>query len=61
MGLGAHYASQRQRTGEAFEQKHAIARWVASVIRHGEADSTVGTLAHGLCGFEILSVTTVKA
>ena len=36
MALGAHpEASLRQRTGEAFEQKHAIARWAASVIRPG--------------------------
>lgn len=36
MALGAHpEASLRQRTVEAFEQKHAIARWAASVIRPG--------------------------
>ena len=56
MALGAHpEASLRQRTGEAFEQKHAIARWAASVIRPGEnilldAGSTVGALAHELRG-----------
>ncbi|MET3919955.1 DeoR/GlpR family transcriptional regulator of sugar metabolism [Arthrobacter sp. UYEF20] len=36
MALGAHpEASLRQHkhTGEAFEQKHAIARWAASMIR----------------------------
>jgi DeoR/GlpR family transcriptional regulator of sugar metabolism len=64
MALGAHpEASLRQLTGEAFEQKHAIARWAAAVIRPGEnilldAGSTVGTLAHELRGFEKLSVTT---
>ncbi|MGF9648738.1 DeoR/GlpR family DNA-binding transcription regulator [Pseudarthrobacter oxydans] len=64
MALGAHpEASLRQRTGEAFEQKHAIARWAASVIRTGEnilldAGSTAGALAHELRGFEKLSVTT---
>ena len=64
MALGAHpEASLRQRTGEAFEQKHAIARWAASVIRPGEnilldAGSTVGALAHELRGFDKLSVTT---
>ncbi|GAA1253727.1 hypothetical protein GCM10009589_00770 [Arthrobacter pascens] len=65
MALGAHHpeASLRQRTGEAFEQKHAIARWAASVIQPGEsilldAGSTVGALAHELRGFEKLSVTT---
>jgi len=48
MALGVHpEASLRQRTGEAFEQKHTIARWAASVIRPGEnilldAGSTVG-------------------
>jgi len=63
MALGAHpEASLRQRTGEAFEQKHAIARWAAAVIRPGEnilleAGSTVGALAHELRGFEKLSVT----
>jgi DeoR/GlpR family transcriptional regulator of sugar metabolism len=55
MALGAHpEASLRQRTGEAFEQKHAIARWAASVIRPGEnilldAGSTVGAPAHRSC------------
>lgn len=55
MDPGAHpEASLRQRTSEAFEQKHAIARWAASVIRPGEnilldASSTVGALAHD-CG-----------
>ena len=64
MALGAHpEASLRQRTGEAFEQKHAIAKWAAAVIRPGEnilldAGSTVGALAHELRGFEKLSVTT---
>jgi hypothetical protein len=48
MAMGAHpEASLRQRTGEAFEQKHAIARWAASVIVPGEnilldAGSTAG-------------------
>jgi DeoR/GlpR family transcriptional regulator of sugar metabolism len=64
MALGAHpEASLRHRTGEALEQKHAIARWAAAVIRPGEnilldAGSTVGALAHELRGFEKLSVTT---
>lgn len=50
MALGAHSeASLRQRTGKAFEQKPAIARWAAGVIRPGEntlhdADSTAGAL-----------------
>ncbi|MET3706416.1 DeoR/GlpR family transcriptional regulator of sugar metabolism [Arthrobacter sp. UYEF6] len=53
----------RQRTGEAFEQKQAIARRAASVIRPGEhilldAGSAVGALAHELRGFDRLSVTT---
>jgi DeoR/GlpR family transcriptional regulator of sugar metabolism len=57
MAMGAHpEASLRQRTGEAFEQKHAIARWAAAVIVPGEsilldAGSTVGALAHELRGF----------
>jgi DeoR/GlpR family transcriptional regulator of sugar metabolism len=64
IALGAHpEASLRQRTGEAFEQKHAIARWAASVIVPGEnilldAGSTVGALAHELRSFENLTVTT---
>jgi DeoR/GlpR family transcriptional regulator of sugar metabolism len=64
MALGAHpEASLRQRTGEAFEQKHAIARWAASVVQPGEnilldAGSTAGALAHELRGFGPLSVTT---
>ncbi|MFF1883437.1 DeoR/GlpR family DNA-binding transcription regulator [Pseudarthrobacter sp. NPDC058196] len=64
MTLGAHpEASLRQRTGEAFEQKHAIARWAASVVPPGEnillgPGSTVGALAHELRGFGQLAVTT---
>jgi DeoR/GlpR family transcriptional regulator of sugar metabolism len=64
MPLSAHpEASLRQRTREALEQMHAIARWAASVIRLGEnilldAGSTVGALAHELRSFEKLSVTT---
>ncbi len=60
MAMGAHpEASLRQRTGEAFEQKHAIARWAAAVILPGEnilldAGSTVGALAHELRGFDRL-------
>lgn len=54
MALVAHpEASLRQRTGEAFEAKRAIARWAAGQIRTGEtvlldAGSTVGALAHEL-------------
>jgi DeoR/GlpR family transcriptional regulator of sugar metabolism len=65
MALGAHpEASLRQRTGEAFEQKHAIARWAASVIRPWEnilldaGSRCRGLLAYELRGFEKLSVTT---
>lgn len=64
MALGAHpEASLRQRTGEAFEQKHAIARLAATLVRPGEsimldAGSTVGALAHELRSFANLSVTT---
>lgn len=55
--------SLRQRTGEAFEQKHAIAAWAAAQIRPDEhvlldGGSTVGALAHALRGHEPLSVTT---
>ncbi|MEV8390938.1 MULTISPECIES: DeoR/GlpR family DNA-binding transcription regulator [unclassified Streptomyces] len=54
MALAAHpEASLRQRTGEAFEAKRAIARWAAAEVRPGEsllldAGSTVGALAHEL-------------
>ncbi|MFD4946061.1 DeoR/GlpR family DNA-binding transcription regulator [Streptomyces sp. NPDC058239] len=54
MALTAHpEASLRQRTGEAFEAKRAIARWAAAQVRSGEsllldAGSTVGALAHEL-------------
>lgn len=64
MAAGAHpEASLRQRTGEAFEQKHTIARRAASIIVPGEnilldAGSIVGALAHELRGFEKLLVTT---
>lgn len=36
MALGDPDASLRQPIGQAFEQKHAIARWAAAVIRPGE-------------------------
>ncbi len=64
MALGAHpEASLRQRTGEAFEQKHAIARLAATLVRPGEnimldAGSTIGALAHELRSFQDLFVTT---
>lgn len=54
MALTAHpEASLRQRTGEAFEAKRAIARRAAAEVRAGEtvlldAGSTVGALAHEL-------------
>ncbi len=64
MAVGTHpEASLRRRTGEAYEQKHAIARWAAAVIQPGEnilldAGSTAGALADELRGFGLLSVTT---
>jgi len=64
MAMGAHpEASLRQRTGEAFEQKSAIARFAAALVQPGESilldgGSTVGALAHELRNFEKLSVTT---
>ena len=63
MAMGAHpEASLRQRTGQAFEQKPAIARWTASMIVPGENNmvdtgSTVSALAHELRGFEKPSAT----
>ena len=64
VALGAHpEPSLRQRTGEAYEQKHAIAAWAAAEVKDGEnilldGGSTVGALAHALRGRENLSVTT---
>ncbi|WP_314194404.1 DeoR/GlpR family DNA-binding transcription regulator [uncultured Arthrobacter sp.] len=64
VALGAHpEPSLRQRTGEAYEQKHAIAAWAAAEVKDGEnilldGGSTVGALAHALRERENLSVTT---
>jgi len=64
VALGAHpESSLRQRTGEAFEQKHAIAGWAASQVKPGESilldgGSTVGALAHALRDGENLTVVT---
>ncbi|WP_049569381.1 DeoR/GlpR family DNA-binding transcription regulator [Streptomyces sp. SBT349] len=64
MALVAHpEASLRQRTGEAFEAKRAIARWAAAQVRTGEtllldAGSTVGALAHELREARLLTVAT---
>jgi DeoR/GlpR family transcriptional regulator of sugar metabolism len=64
VALGAHpEPSLRQRTGEAFEQKQAIAAWAVSEVKEGEnvlldGGSTVGAMAHALRGRENLSVTT---
>ncbi|NJQ01166.1 DeoR/GlpR family DNA-binding transcription regulator [Streptomyces zingiberis] len=64
MALTAHpEASLRQRTGEAFEEKQAIARWAAARVQPGEtvlldAGSTVGALAHELRGSRHLTVAT---
>ncbi|GGZ94947.1 DeoR/GlpR family DNA-binding transcription regulator [Streptomyces bluensis] len=64
MALSAHpEASLRQRTGEAFEAKQAIARWAAEQVRPGEtllldAGSTVGALAHELRTAEDVTVAT---
>lgn len=57
-------ASLRQRIGEAYEEKQALARWAAAQIRPGESilldgGSTVGTLAHRLRSFSDLEVTTI--
>lgn len=64
MALSAHpEASLRQRIGEAFEAKRAIARWAAEQVRPGEtllldAGSTVGALAHELRTAEDVTVAT---
>ena len=62
VALGAHpEPSLRQRTGEAFEQKQAIAAWAAAEVKDGESilldgGSTVGAMAHALRDRENLSV-----
>ncbi|MEU6351880.1 DeoR/GlpR family DNA-binding transcription regulator [Streptomyces sp. NPDC047072] len=64
MALTAHpEASLRQRVGEAFEAKQAIARWAASQVRPGEtllldAGSTVGALAYELRTVKDITVAT---
>ncbi len=68
-GAMAHHArtesSLRDRIGEAFEEKQAIARWAASQVEPGEsilldAGSTVAALAHELRNRSDLSVTTTS-
>ncbi|MCD7438648.1 DeoR/GlpR family DNA-binding transcription regulator [Streptomyces lincolnensis] len=64
MALTAHpEASLRQRIGEAFPAKQAIARWAAQEVRPGEnllldAGSTVGALAHELRTVKDITVAT---
>ncbi|KPC87906.1 DeoR/GlpR family DNA-binding transcription regulator [Streptomyces albus] len=64
IALTAHpEASLRQRTGEAYAQKRAIARWAAAEVQPGEtvlldAGSTVGALAHELRTARDLTVAT---
>jgi DeoR/GlpR family transcriptional regulator of sugar metabolism len=64
MALVAHSeTSLRQRAGEAYPAKRAIARWAAAQVRAGEtvlldAGSTVGALAHELRRTTPLTVAT---
>lgn len=64
MALSAHpESSLRQRSGEAFRPKRAIARNAVDLMRPGEtvlldAGSTVGALAHELRGMPGLTVVT---
>lgn len=64
VALTAHSeASLRQRTGEAYEEKRAIARWAAAQVGPGEtvlldAGSTVGALARALRATKDLTVVT---
>jgi DeoR/GlpR family transcriptional regulator of sugar metabolism len=58
-------ASLRQRTGEAFEQKLAIAKWVAGEIQSGEkilmeGGSTLGATAHELRHHVNLRIATIS-
>lgn len=57
-------ASLRQRTGEAYEEKRAIARWVARQVKPGESllldgGSTVAAAAHELRSTSDLRVATI--
>ncbi|GAB3569141.1 DeoR/GlpR family DNA-binding transcription regulator [Arthrobacter alkaliphilus] len=64
LAIGTHpEASLRQRLGEAYEEKQAIARWSAAQVQPGESilldgGSTVGAVAHALRGHTNLTVTT---
>ncbi|MFD5829132.1 DeoR/GlpR family DNA-binding transcription regulator [Lentzea sp. NPDC060358] len=64
MAVNAHpESSLRQRVGEGFDAKRAIARWAADQIRQGEtilldAGSTIGALAHELRRADLLTVAT---
>lgn len=64
IAVSAHpESSLRQRVGEGFDAKRAIARWAADQIQTGEtilldAGSTVGALAHELRRAELLTVAT---
>lgn len=62
---GVAEPSLRQRIGEAFEEKHAIARWAVGQVAADEAvvldaGSTVAALAHELRHHAGLSVTTTS-
>ncbi|MGD6742121.1 DeoR/GlpR family DNA-binding transcription regulator [Streptomyces sp. BH106] len=64
MALSAHpEASLRQRTGEAYDEKRAIAQWAARAVEPGEtllldAGTTVGALAHELRAIKELTIAT---
>jgi DeoR/GlpR family transcriptional regulator of sugar metabolism len=64
IAVSAHpESSLRQRIGESFDAKRAIAHWAADQIHTGEtilldAGSTVGALAHELRRAELLTVAT---
>lgn len=64
IAVNAHpESSLRQRIGESFDAKRAIAAWAAKQIQTGEtilldAGSTVGALAHELRTAELLTVAT---
>jgi DeoR/GlpR family transcriptional regulator of sugar metabolism len=64
IAVNAHpETSLRQRTGEGFDAKRAIARWAADVIQAGEtilldAGTTVGALALELRNAKLLTVAT---
>jgi DeoR/GlpR family transcriptional regulator of sugar metabolism len=63
--VGHQELSLRQRIGEAYEEKHGMARWARQQVQLGDtvlldAGSSVGALAHELRQFNRLTVATAS-